>query len=335
VNTVGGLAALVVGAAFGYVAQRGAFCMNSAFRGPLERDWTKVKALGLAVAVQLLVLPLFFATGLARPAALPFAPLAAMAGGLLFGFSMSWAGGCAAGVWYKLGAGDVGALLAVVGMALGATAADLGPFAGMRTSLQTAVSGPVSWTAPPALSLAVGLLVLGGLASSRDSRAGAWSWRRTGFLVGVVAACAWPVSAIAGRRFGLAIIPGTTGLLSAVSGRPFPAWDSLLVLGIAIGGWRAARQEGPFTPRAPGSAALLKRFTGGVGLGIGASIATGCTVGQGLTGLALLAPSSFVVMGAIFAGSAVATLVGRRLHPAAGPAVGSPLPAEAEPWVRK
>jgi uncharacterized membrane protein YedE/YeeE len=58
----------------------------------------------------------------------------------------------------------------------------------------------------------------------------------------------------------------------------------------------------------------LKRFAGGLGLGIGAQVATGCTVGQGLTGLALLAPSSFVVMAAIFAGSALSTLAspGRR-----------------------
>jgi hypothetical protein len=53
----------------------------------------------------------------------------------------------------------------------------------------------------------------------------------------------------------------------------------------------------------PTSTALLKRFVGGLGLGAGASIASGCTVGQGLTGLALLAPSSIVVMASIFAGS--------------------------------
>jgi len=57
----------------------------------------------------------------------------------------------------------------------------------------------------------------------------------------------------------------------------------------------------------------VKRFAGGIGLGAGASVATGCTVGQGLTGLALLAPSS-LVMAAIFAGSALATLAARRLE---------------------
>lgn len=313
-TALGLLGALGVGAAFGYGAQRGAFCMNSGFRGAIEGEPTKVKALGLAVAVQLLLLPVIFATGLARPAELPLTPLAAVVGGVLFGLSMRWAGGCAAGVWYKLGAGDVGALLAILGMALGATVSDSGPLVGVRVSLQQAIPNAFSWRPPPLVSAAAGLFLLLGLARLAPERAGAWTWRRTGLWIGATAALAWPVSAATGRDFGLAVVPGTTGLLSAVAGRPFPAWDGLLVLGILIGGWLAARQNGPVALSTPKPAALLERFAGGLGLGIGASIATGCTVGQGLTGLALLAPSSFVVMGAIFGGSAVSTLAARRLE---------------------
>ncbi len=322
-STLGLLGALAVGSAFGYGAQRGAFCMNSAFRGAIEGEWTKVKALGLAVAVQLLLLPVVFATGLARSAHLPLKPTAAVVGGVLFGASMRWAGGCAAGVLYKLGAGDVGALLAVLGMALGATASDSGPLVGVRTSLQETIPTAASWSPSPAVSVVGGLCLLAALARLADGRAGAWSWRKTGLWVGVVAALAWPVSAAAGRDFGLAVVPGTTGLLSAVAGHPFPAWDGLLVLGVLFGGWLGAWRNGPIALSAPNSAALLRRFAGGLGLGIGASIATGCTVGQGLTGLALLAPSSFVVMGAIFGGSTMAALIARRLETAASPMVPS------------
>jgi hypothetical protein len=199
----------------------------------------------------------------------------------------------------------------VLGLALGASVADAGPLRGVRISLQEAIPA-VSWTPPPAVSVGAGLLVLAGLFRLADGRAGAWSWRRTGLWVGVVGAIAWPVSASAGRDFGLAVVPGSTGLLSALAGQVFPAWDVLLVLGVLGGGWLAARQKGPIVLSAPSSGALLKRFAGGLGLGIGASVATGCTVGQGLTGLALLAPSSFVVMGAIFLGSTGAALVARR-----------------------
>ena len=322
-NALGMLGALAVGAAFGYGAQRGAFCMNSGFRGVIEGEWTKVKALGLAVAVQLLLLPAVFATGLARTAELPLPLLAAVVGGLLFGMSMRWAGGCAAGVWYKLGAGDVGALLAILGMAMGATASDAGPLATLRVALQQAIPNAASGSPPLIVSVAAGLFLLAALSRLAPGRAGAWEWRTTGLWVGATAALAWPVSATAGRDFGLAVVPGATGVLAGITGRSFPAWDLLLVLGVLAGGWLAARRNGPVALSAPKSAVLVKRFAGGIGLGVGASIATGCTVGQGLTGLALLAPSSFVVMGAIFSGSSVAALVARRLEAGSSPLVAS------------
>lgn len=89
----------------------------------------------------------------------------------------------------------------------------------------------------------------------------------------------------------------------------------MLVLGVLAGGWLGARRNGTVALRAPAPAALVKRFVGGIGLGAGAAVATGCTVGQGLTGLALLAPSSLVVMASIFAGSALAEVAARRFEP--------------------
>jgi hypothetical protein len=100
--------------------------------------------------------------------------------------------------------------------------------------------------------------------------------------------------------------------VAAAAGDGFPAWDLWLVAGVAAGGWLAARRRGTIVLASPGPGALVRRLVGGAGLGAGASIATGCTVGQGLTGLALLAPSSVVVMTSIFAGVALTTLVARR-----------------------
>jgi hypothetical protein len=312
VSTLAVIGALTVGVVFGYGAQRGAFCMNSGFRGILDGDWSKVKALALAVALQLLVLPALFATGLAQPAALSFQPIAGIVGGILFGLSMPWAGACAAGVWYKLGAGDLGALLALLGMALGATATESGPLSLLRAALQD--SAAQSWKSDPLLSVSAGLLVILALARSADARAGEWSWRRTGLWIGVTAVIAWPVSAAAGRSYGLAVVPGTTGLLATLTGRSFAAWDVLFVVGVLAGGWIAARRSGRVCLAAPPPFVLLERFAGGLGLGVGASIASGCTVGHGLTGLALLSPVSFVVTGAIFVGAALSVILTRRLE---------------------
>ena len=309
--------ALLVGAAFGYGAQRGAFCMNSGFRNALAGDFTKLKSLALAVAVQLLLLPVVFGLGLAQSAPPALKVWGALVGGLVFGLSMRWAGACAAGVLYKLGAGDVGALLALVGMALGATLAESGPLSPARIAVQRAEMDP--WMPAPIVSILVGLLVLAGLARAGDGRAGQWTWKRTGLWIGATATLAWPLSAAYGRQFGLAVVPGTVGILSAIGGGTMPAWDALLVAGLLVGGWLGARRFGRVELTAPGPSLLWRRFAGGLGLGIGASVAAGCTVGQGLTGLGLLAPSSFVVMGAIFAGSALSTTVARRFeHAPAG-----------------
>lgn len=313
--------ALAVGAAFGYGAQRGAFCMNSGFRNAVGGDLTKLKALALAVAVQLILLPVIFGLDLAQPAPLQLKPWGALAGGLLFGLSMRWAGACAAGVLYKLGAGDVGALLALVGLVLGATLTESGPLSAARIAIhQTAVD---PWMPAPAVSILVGLLVLAALARAGNGRAGQWTWERTGLWVGATAVLAWPVSAVYGRQFGLAVVPGMVGIMSGIGGGSFPAWDAFLVAGVVVGGWLGARQSGRVELTAPGPAVLLRRFAGGLGLGIGASLAVGCTVGQGLTDLGLLAPSSFVVMGAIFAGSVLSTIMARRFAhaPASVPAV--------------
>jgi hypothetical protein len=180
--------------------------MNSGFRNVLARDWTKLKAFALAVAVQLLLLPVVFALGLAQPAPPPLKLWGALTGGLLFGLSMRWAGACAAGVLYKLGAGDVGALLALVGMVLGATVAESGPLSAARIAVQQTAIDP--WMPGPIVSVVVGALALAGLTRARDGRAGQWTWRQTGLWIGATAVLAWPVSAAYGRQFGLAVVPG-------------------------------------------------------------------------------------------------------------------------------
>src|SRR3989344_209543 len=99
---------LLIGGLYGYIAQRGAFCLNSGFRFVVtKRDYTKVKALLLAIAVQMLAMPAVFALGWAQPTFPSFFPVGAVLGGLLFGIAMHWAMGCAAGVWFKTGAGSL------------------------------------------------------------------------------------------------------------------------------------------------------------------------------------------------------------------------------------
>ena len=308
------LTGLIVGGGYGYVAERGAFCMNSGFRVAVtQRNMTKVKAYVLAIALQMVFVPLVFATGLSSPTYPAIFPVGAVLGGLLFGASMHWAGGCAAGVWYKLGSGSLGALAAVLGMAIGAAALEVGPLVGFRASVQSA--GPSIGNAPlemlwPWAPLA-GLVLIGMLWFAAPGHAGAWSWRRTGLAIGVVGILAWPLSSLAARDFGMAVVPGTVSLL-AEPARLFTSWGMLFVLGIPLGAFVAARRIGPVTASKVSARKAIKHFAGGLGLGVGASLAAGCTVGHGLTGVPLLAPGSMLAIVSIFAGSAITSLWGLR-----------------------
>jgi uncharacterized membrane protein YedE/YeeE len=303
------LTGLIIGGGYGYVSQRGAFCMNSGFRVAVtERNTTKVKAYVLAIALQTLVVPLVFAAGLSSPTYPALFPVGAVIGGLLFGASMRWAGGCAAGVWYKVGSGSVGALAAVLGMAIGATALELGPLTGFRTAVQSAGlplgnSALELWAWAPV----AGVLMIVALWRATPGQAGEWSWRQTGMAIGLLGAVAWPLSSLAARDFGMAVVPGTVSLLAEPAAR-FMTWDVLFVLGIPLGAFIAARASGPVTVSKVSAADAAKRFTGGLGLGVGASLAAGCTVGHGLTGVPLLAPGSIVAIASIFAGSAITSL---------------------------
>ena len=296
-----------LGSVYGYVSHRGAFCMNSGFAAAASGgDTAKIRAFALAVAVQMVALPVIVWFGLAEPSLPLMAPAGAVVGGLLFGAAMPWAGGCAAGVWYKLGAGDIAAAASVVGLALGAAALEVGPLAGVRASIQT--FGSAATLDLPAIPWVVaatlGLLALAALARSKPSIAGAWPWKRTGLLIGVVGAAAWPVSALAARNFGMAIVPGSVALATTPAAS-LGSWDAVFVLGIPLGAFIAARVASvPPSPRPPPEK-LAKRLVGGLGLGAGASLAAGCTVGHGLAGLSLLAPGSILAMASIFAGRAL------------------------------
>ena len=309
--------ALALGAGFGFVSAHGGFCLSSGLREFARGDTRKVRMLLLALCVQLVVLPPLFAAGILEPTQPEFFPLGAVAGGLLFGASMKWASGCAAGILYKAGAGSVRAAVALVTMALAAAAMEVGPLRGFREGVQGLVAAPIinpfSWLgSASAFALpALGVAGFVWLWRTSDARVVCWSWRRTGIWVGLLAAVAWLLSALAERSFGLAVIPGAVSLVSEIGGQRLSTWDLLLVAGIALGGWLSMTRRNAEPPPIPIAAEITRAALGGAGLGVGGSLAAGCTVGHGVTGLALLAPGSVVAMTAIAAGAAATTFFAR------------------------
>jgi uncharacterized membrane protein YedE/YeeE len=270
-----------------------------------------VKALGLAIAIQMLLLPLVAWLGWVEPTPAPFHPVGAILGGYAFGVAMTWAGACAGGVWYKLGSGNWPMAVSVVGLMLGAMGAELGALRGLRLMIQEAGK-------PDALPLAaadllqfdllpyiIAPLLLLVLWKSRvtSPAPGAWTWVKTGSWMGLLATLAWISSALAGRSFGMAVVPGSVQALGALVGDRFElSWDLAFVLSIPIGAWIAARGS-PAQPIDLGRKQALVLFVGGVALGVCASVAGGCTVGHSLVGLPLLSLGSILTTLAIVLGS--------------------------------
>lgn len=85
---------LMVGIPFGVVTHRGDFCMHSAFRQILEeRQTSSLPAYLLALGCQLVLVNALSESQILFVPVPPLMWLAAIVGGLVFGFGMVWAKG--------------------------------------------------------------------------------------------------------------------------------------------------------------------------------------------------------------------------------------------------
>ena len=112
---------LIIGAIFGFILQRGRFCMNSAFRDIiLLKEFKLAKAVVVSLAVLMVGFAIFAFGGVIDLNPRIFKPVAAIVGGGIFGIGMVLAAGCASGTTYRVGEGMVGSLVAAIGLTFGA-----------------------------------------------------------------------------------------------------------------------------------------------------------------------------------------------------------------------
>jgi hypothetical protein len=303
------LAAGAVGAGFGFVLQRGRFCLNSAFRDVLYiKDVTILRAYLLALVVTTIGANLLEQFGVLRldQGRQEFAWLANILGGYLFGIGMVLAGGCASGTWYRVGEGLVGSWMAALGFMIGAAGVGHGALSGAYEYLRGFVLSPGSsatingllgvdrWAVIlPAAVLAL-VLSVSGRTTFNPART-EYHWRTTGVLVGLVALLGWYLSHLTtGTATGISFTRPSEGLLmSAVAGRPLE-WSTALLLGVPIGSFISARNAHEFSWRAPRADVMMQQFSGGLIMGAGGMLAGGCLIGHGITGLSALSAASLL-----------------------------------------
>lgn len=308
------LLGLPVGLLFGFVLQRGRFCMYTAFRDLLiARDATLFRAYILALLVQTLLVQTGAALGLLTVSPFGLFWLAASAGGFIFGVGITLAGGCSSGTWYRVGEGMVGSWLAALGYGLGVAATFWGILR-PGADLLLSVEGPARWRSLPGLLgvpewLFLAIALGGGgywlLRSPRPRAFTGWLWTRTGLAIGLVAALAWAASEATGRMWGLSITGPTGAWVRYVTAGDSSrwGWDAWVLLGIPLGAFLSARASGEFKWRAPAPGRMVKQLAGGVLMGFGAATAGGCNIGHGLTGLGALSTSSLLAIVSILLGT--------------------------------
>ena len=323
---------ILCGGLLGFVLQRGRFCITSAFRDMyIARDNRMFIALLVAIAVQSIGVFALYSFGIIKLSPGNFMWLATIIGAFIFGLGIVFAGGCATGTWYRAGEGLIGSWIALATYMLSSAIMKSGVLKSATDSLQS-YQLPITsiydtlrvspWVLVALLALISVFLVWQQL--RREVKIPALKSKKTGLahvlfekrwhpfvtavLVGLIAILAWPLSAATGRMFGLGITTPSANLLQyLVSGdSTILNWGVFLVIGIFVGSFVAAKASGEFRFRAPDATTSIRSFLGGLLMGCGASLAGGCSIGNGLVETALLTWQGWVSLPFMIFGTWVA-----------------------------
>jgi uncharacterized membrane protein YedE/YeeE len=320
-----------VGLAFGFALSRGRFCMNSAFRDPIVlKDFTLLKAVAVAVIVSMMGFGIMEAADVIDINPKPLFWGASMAGGFVFGIGMVLAGGCASGITYRSGEGMVGAMVAVLGLGIFATATVQGPLKYVADYLQTNTKLEYEGASPtlafdaPYSAVAIAIAAAATLAwvafalLTRDKGQQAqkesvplvemvfrrgWGWLPTGIVIGLIGMVAFWASSEAGRNYPLAVTGGyVTALKTLLMGHNFFDWGTMLILSAVVGAGIAALLAKEFQLRAPSAGTLIQCFVGGGLMGFGCMVSKGCNITHILSGWPQLSAGSllagvFIILG--------------------------------------
>ena len=319
------------GLLLGLAARLGRFCTLGAiedalYGGSLDRARMWGVALGGAIV-------LTFGAGEVGLADLPgsvylsttWSPVAAVGGGLAFGYGMAIAGNCGFGALARLGGGDLRSFVIVLVLGLTAYAVLSGPVAGLRVAMFPQRDATVpqgiahaladfSAVSPTLPGIAVGFALLAVSAADRAflTRPAPMLWA---LAVAVAVASAW-IGTTWIARTGFEPVPIIAHTFAA------PLGGSMLwvmtasgngvdfgvgsVAGVLLGAFLGSLLCGQFRWEACEDPRELRRQIAGAALmGAGAVVAFGCSVGQGLSAFSVLAWSAPLTLAAIVCGAAL------------------------------
>ncbi|MCV2877942.1 YeeE/YedE family protein [Sedimentimonas flavescens] len=328
IGVLSALVGLIGGLVLGMAARLGDFCTLGALEAAAYgEDQRRIRLWGIVLAVAITGAFVAEAAGWADLTStfyltISWNPIGSVAGGLVFGYGMALAGNCGFGALARFGGGDLRSLVVVVVMGIFAFATLSGPLAPLRAALlpqvdATAPQGIAHWLAersglaPITFALPVAALfliwalsyaplrgdrrkILWGIAAGL---AVVWCLVGTTYLsresLGEVGVEAPSFTAPLGRTI-LYFMTSTGGGITFSVG---------LVAGVLAGAFAGSAIRGLFRWEACEDPRELGRQVSGAALmGIGGTVALGCSVGQGISAMSTLAFSAPVTLAAIIAG---------------------------------
>jgi hypothetical protein len=325
---------LVIGLVFGAVALLSGFCLLSSLRGWWgDGDGRLIRTFALALAVAIAGTQVLAVSGLVdigkslylQPS---FSAPVLLLGGLLFGYGMVLANGCASRALVLLGRGNLRSLVVVLVIGIAAAITLKGVIAPARLAVMSWSAHAPATISLPALASTLGLssalaaalvvaAVGGALLIFALAHAGFRQSRgqiAAGIAVGLLVCAGWFATGYLGAD-DFSPSPVTTltfisPITDSVQYAMLPTALSLnfgiaLAAGTLAGSFVTALVTRRFEPEGYSSLhQTLRSVSGAALMGAGGAMAFGCSVGQGLTGLSTLALPSFIAAVGIVVGAA-------------------------------
>lgn len=319
------LGGLVIGLAFGVLAQRSRFCLRSAvietFHGQFGTKLTVwlFAFSGAIVLTQAFILGHELDVGTARQLANRGTLSGALIGGLLFGTGMILARGCSSRLLILAGTGNLRSLLSGLVFAVVAQSSLYGALSPLRIAISN------WWTIDGGSARSLldifhvgnlsgfifGLVWLaGGIFFAIRSRA-RWTTALAGFGVGAAVAAAWLFTyQVAIHSFevtqvkSLSFTGPAADVLMLVLSPPGHPWnfDIGLVPGVFLGSFLSAAFARELKLEGFKDGLSMRRYIiGAACMGFGGMLAGGCAVGAGISGAAIFAITAWVTLTAIWA----------------------------------
>lgn len=319
---------LILGLVFGGIVQRSGFCMSAVVSNfVLMRDCRQLHAFLAAIAIAITGTQLLNFTGLVDIGESAYLASSmnwsgALTGGLIFGFGTILAGGCIGRTVVRVGEGNISAIIALLVLATTAAMTMYGPLEPYRVWLYQATVFEIPSelaTIPGLFDFDAGIFIASFAAiclaviifTGKNNRSP--GLLIAGTLVGLLVVAGWwvtgnlsqdifsvhrPTSLTYAGPLANSSYMLVTGTLMSDSA----LFGLTLLAGTLLGSFVMAMTTGSFKWVKPDSGHLSHIVIGSLLMGVGAVVAGGCNIGNGLTGLSVLSVRSLIAVIAIFTG---------------------------------